>query len=138
MKRVALWIAAAIALTTGLSACTDDPSPSPGDPRSAFVGTWGVTETGAKQYYEVTITLDASSSTAVNIYNFGGSGSGSNPAIAHVSGTNITLVPDMIISDGWKINGNGALTGSTVINWSYSIDFDGADLQYFTAVYNKL
>lgn len=121
----------------GLTGCTEDPSPSPTDPRESYVGTWGVNESGGKQYYEVNITLDAGSTTSVLIYNFANSGNTSNPAVATVSETNITLVPDQVIGDGWTVNGGGALTGSTIMNWSYSIN-DNANLNLYTATFTKL
>lgn len=122
----------------GFSACTtEDPSPSPADPRSAFVGTWRVDEQETKQTFEVTIEISAGSETAVKIYNFANSGSTSNPAIADVSGTNITLVPDQIIATDWVINGGGSLTTSTNINWAYTVN-DGANLHSLIAVFTKL
>jgi hypothetical protein len=141
MKRIPAFLLPVITLfMMGVAGCTtDNPSPSPADPRSTFVGTWSVNETGLKQTYQVTIELDASSSTEVKIYNFANSdvtGSG-NPAIAEVSGTNITLVPDQVVGDGWIINGGGSQTSSTKINWSYTLN-DGATLQHLTAIYTKL
>lgn len=119
-----------------LPSCTEDPSPSPTDPRTAYVGTWLVNETETKGTFEVTIAIDASSSTAVKIYNFANSGATSNPAIAEVSSTNITLVPDQVIGDGWEINGGGALAGSTKINWTYTLKYEGT-IHYLSAVYTK-
>ena len=121
-------------LTLGLAGCTsEDPSPSPADPRTAFVGTWLANETETKATFEVTIELDGSSSTRVRLNNFANSGT---PATAEVSGTNITLIPDQIIGDGWVLNGSGALATSTKINWAYSFS-DGATLHNVTGVYTK-
>ena len=126
-----------VLLLAGFSGCTtEDPSPSPGDPRTAFVGTWMVNEQETKGTFEVTIELDASSSTAVKIYNFANSGASSNPAIAEVSSTTITLVPEQVIGDGWIINGGGSLTTSTMINWAYTLN-DGATLHNLVAVFTK-
>ncbi len=120
-----------------LQGCTtEDPSPSPSDPRSAFVGTWGVDEQETKLTYEVTISIDASSSTQVLISNFANAGSSSNPARAEVSGNNIFLNADQIIGDGWKINGAGLMNTSTKITWAYTLD-DGATLHNLSAVYTK-
>jgi hypothetical protein len=126
-----------IVFLAGFSACSTDPSPSPADPRTAYVGTWSVNEQETKMTYEVTIEIDASSSTAVKIHNFANPGSSSNPAIAEVSGTNITLVPEQVIGDGWIINGSGAMTTSTSITWGYTLK-DGATLHNLSAVYTKI
>ena len=127
----------AILFLVGFTGCaTDNPSPSPGDPREVYLGTWSVVEQETKGTYEVTIVLDASSSTMVKINNFANAGSSGNPAIAEVSGTNITLVPDQVIGDGWIINGGGSLTTSTKMNWGYTLN-DGATLHNLTAVYTK-
>jgi hypothetical protein len=95
-----------------------------------------VNEQETKGTFEVTIELDASSSTAVKIYNFANSGASSNPAIAEVSSTTITLVPEQVIGDGWIINGGGSLTTSTMINWAYTLN-DGATLHNLVAVFTK-
>jgi hypothetical protein len=114
-----IFLALCALLPAGFSGCTTgDPSPSPGDPRTAFVGSWMV------------------SSTAVKIYNFANAGTSSNPAIAEVSSTTITLVPDQVIGDGWIINGGGSMTTSTLINWGYTLN-DGATLHNLVAVYTK-
>ena len=115
---------------------TEDPSPSPSDPRSAFVGTWSVDEQGNKLTYEVTISLDPSSSSQVVISNFANAGPSSNPARAEVSGNNIFLNADQVIGDGWTINGGGLMNSSTKITWAYTLD-DGATLHNLTAVYTK-
>ncbi len=121
-----------------LSRCTTDtPSPTPADPRDSFVGTWMVSESGQKNTYQVVITLDPASSTNVLISNFAASGSSGNPAVAVVSGTNITLISNQVIGDGWVINGGGALSGSNKINWTYTLN-DGANLYHLTAVYTRV
>lgn len=132
-----LLISFSLLLLTGFTGCTtDDPSPSPTDPRVAMVGTWSVYESGAKGSYEATIALDPSSSTGILIYNFANAGSTSNPAQAEVSSTNIYLNPDQSIGDGWTVSGGGSLVSSTKINWTYTL-FDGATSYNLTAVYTK-
>lgn len=125
-------------LLTGLSACTEeDPSPSPSDPRTALVGDWSVIDQEYKQAYEVTIQLDGSSTTRIRIINFANSGIDGNPAVAEVSGTNIYLVSEQMIGDGWIVSGGGALVGSSTMNWTYQVNYDQADLKNYTAVYTK-
>ncbi len=132
--RAYLLFPALVLFTALLAGCTtDEPSPSPTDPRTSFTGTWLANEQEYKYTFEVTIDLDASSSTAVLIHNFANSGT---TAKADVSGTNITLVPDQIIGDGWTLNGSGALTSSTRINWTYSF-LDGATLHQVTGTYTR-
>ena len=69
----------------------------------------------------------------MKLNNFANSGT---PAYADVSGTTITLVPDQIIGDGWTLNGQGALTTSTKINWTYTFN-DGATLHSVVGTYTK-
>jgi hypothetical protein len=135
MKRfISIFFSTFSLFTLILSGCsTEDPSPSPADPRTSFVGTWLANETETKTTFEVTIELDGSSSTRVKLNNFANSGT---PAYADVSGTTITLVPDQIIGDGWTLNGQGALTGSTKINWTYTFN-DGATLHSVVGTYTK-
>jgi hypothetical protein len=139
MKRTLLAACAltAAVLMTFAGCTTDNPSPSPADPRETFVGTWNVIETGQKLTYQAIITLDPSSGTRVMIRNFAGSGSTGNPAVAEVSGTSITLVTGQVIGDGWAVAGSGALSGSNTINWSYTVN-DGANLYNLTAVYTRI
>ncbi len=130
-----IWL---LGLLLTLARCTtDNPSPTPADPRDSFVGTWMVSESGQKTTYQVVITLDPASSTNVLISNFAASGSSSNPAVAAVSGTTITLISNQVIGDGWVINGGGALSGSNKINWTYTLN-DGANLYHLTAVYTRV
>jgi hypothetical protein len=138
MKNPLNLLASFLLLTTILSGCTaDSPSPPPsGDARDTYVGTWSVNETELKLSYEVSIEIDTSSSSRVNIYNFANSGT-AVPAVAVVSGNTITLVSDQVIGDGWVINGGGALAGSSKITWAYTLN-DGANLHNLSAVYSKL
>jgi hypothetical protein len=121
-----------------LSSCTtDNPDPSPTDPRATYIGTWGVNEIWSKLSYEVTISNDAGSSTGVYISNFANSGSGVRTH-ASISGNNITIAPlPQTLSNGWVIeNGAGYLQGTTKITWSYQ--FNDLATEYFaTAVYTK-
>jgi len=121
-----------------LSSCTtDEPSPSPTDPRASYTGTWSVNETWTKLSYEVSISNDAGSSTGVYISNFANSGSGVKTH-ASVSGNNISISPlPQTLSTGWVIEtGSGFLQGTTKINWTYV--FNDLATQYTAnAVYTK-
>ncbi|MEI6455022.1 MAG: hypothetical protein WCO93_01940 [bacterium] len=114
--------------------CGTDPSPSPGDARSQFLGQWRVTESTKNLTYDVNITADVNSSDGVLIYNFGSFGS-SVSAGALISGNRITLDPNQEIVSGVIINGAGTLSGSS-INWTYTIN-DGADLITVTAEFRR-
>jgi len=130
---------AAFMLITGISllpGCGKDTStPGSSDPRSVFYGTWSVNEIHTKLNYDVTVSADTGK-TGVFIANFGGAGS-SVKAHALISGNEIGLSPaGQSMSNGWVIDGSGSLTGSTKIDWTYTID-DGATLIYCQATYTK-
>ena len=123
-------------LAIGFSSCEDDPQPSPADAREAFSGTWSVTETEMKLTYEAVIELDPQAlNGGVFIHNFADAGSSSAPAYAYVSNNTITLEANQEIGDGWKINGSGILSGST-INWTYTLN-DGANLFNISAIFTR-
>jgi hypothetical protein len=119
--------------------CTqeDTPGPNQTDARTKFLGQWMVNETWTDLTYEVTITSDPNSSNGVFIKNFGNVGNNYPPAGASVNGNNIYLDPDQVIGDGIIINGSGSMSGTTKINWGYTMN-DGATLITATAVYAKL
>jgi UDP-3-O-[3-hydroxymyristoyl] glucosamine N-acyltransferase len=72
----------------------------------------------------------------VLIYNFADIGYSYLPAKALVSGNTITLDPNQVIGGGLTINGSGAITGTSTINWNYTIS-DGATLRHVVSVYSK-
>jgi hypothetical protein len=115
-----------------LSGCTkSNPEPSPSDPRSQYIGSWGVTETPTKNFYTASISVDPNSSDGVFISNFAAS---TVQAHAVVSGNSIT-VTNQQLSNGWIVNGQGTF-GSNKITWTYSIN-DGANLTNYIAVFAK-
>ncbi len=133
----ALWL---LVLNQAFVACTTEntnPDPSPTDARSKFLGRWSVNETTTKLTYVVTISSDPNSTSGVFIANFGNTGSSGVAAGASVSGNNITLDPNQTIGDGWIINGSGTISGTSKINWQYTIN-DGATLFNAIAVYTKI
>jgi len=116
-----------------LSACTkSSPEPSPSDPRSNFVGSWGVTETSTKNYYTSIISVDQNSTDGVFIGNFGAS---NVSAHAVVSGNSITITSQQL-TNGWGVNGSGSYSQGK-ITWQYSIN-DGANQSNYIAVFTKL
>ena len=121
-----------------LSSCTtEDPAPSPTDPRASYIGTWGVSETWHKLSYEVSISYDQGSSTGVYIDNFANAGPGVK-AHATVSGSSIAITDlPQNLSNGWVIeSGSGSLQGTTKINWNYVFN-DGANQYSAVATYSK-
>ena len=133
------FIVAMVMFTSALlvSCTTEDPTPSPTDPRSNYTGNWSVSESWNKLSYEVTITNDASSSTGVYIDNFANSGQGVKTH-AVVSGSLISISPmPQSLSNGWVIEGgSGSLQGTTKISWSYIFN-DEANQYSATAIYTK-
>lgn len=120
-----------------LPGCQKDSTTIPsGDSRSAFLGNWGGSDTELKFYYNAVITSDTTSATGVQIRNFGGIGNSYPPAKARVSGSTITLNLDQVVGDGLILNGSGVISGTTVINWKYTL-FDGATLRKFTSVFTR-
>ena len=139
MKTTAKFLIALLMITlVFFSSCTtDNPTPSPTDPRANYTGTWSVSENWNKLAYEVKITNDAGSSTGVYIDNFANSGTGIKTH-ATISGSTISITsPPQTLSNGWVIEtGSGYLQGTIKINWNYV--FDDLATQYMaTAVYTK-
>lgn len=129
---------AMVAAMTFVSCTTDNPDPSPTDPRDNFVGSWSVSESWNKLSYEVTILNDAASSNGVYIDNFANSGVGVKTH-ATVSGSSITIAPlPQSLSNGWVVEmGGGVLQATTKINWTYVFN-DEATQYSATAVYTKM
>lgn len=123
-----------IATSFILSCTTDDNSTNNPDARANYLGTWGVTETQVKTYYVVTITADPNAANRVLIANFAGLGN-SVVATAFISGSSITLDPGQSVA-GFTLNGGGSLSGSSAMNWTYSLN-DGADITQYTAIFSK-
>ncbi len=118
-----------------VSSCTKDTTTdNSSDSRAKFLGTWGVNESYQKAYYEVTITADPNATDRVLISNFGGVGPG-NKATAYLSGNSITLDANQTIA-GWILNGGGSINGTTIMNWSYTMD-NGATTISASAVFTK-
>jgi hypothetical protein len=114
----------------------DSSSPAPSDARTVFLGNWSVSETWTKLSYEVNIAADTTSKMGVLIYNFADVGYAYAPARALVSGNTITLDPNQVIGGGLTINGSGTLTGSSPVNWNYTIS-DGATLRHVVSIYTR-
>ncbi|MEI6899294.1 MAG: hypothetical protein WCL00_05410 [Bacteroidota bacterium] len=125
-------------LVFAFSSCTKtDPSPSPTDPRASFTGTWNVSENWTKLVFQVTISIDASSSTGVFIDNFADAGAGVK-TFATVSGNTITIAgTPQTLSNGWIIlSGSGSLTGTSRMNWGY-VFTDQATQYTAVAIFTK-
>lgn len=119
-----------------LAGCAKDSSgPSGSDPRASYLGSWSVNEIHTKLTYDVTITADTGK-TGVFISNFGAAGN-SVKAHAVISGTEIGISPgNQTMSNGWIIDGSGTMSGTTKIEWNYTIN-DGANLVFSQATYTK-
>ena len=110
------------------------PSPS-GDDRAKFLGTWNVNESYQKINYDVTIIADPNESSRVLIDKFAGQPTG-NRATAIVSGNSITLDANQNVGGATNVSGNGTMSGTTRIIWTYTF-LHGGDAFSATAVYTK-
>jgi hypothetical protein len=117
------------------SSCNKDNGTTVVLSRASLTGTWIVNETKKKATYEVTFTIDSTTATGVLIRNFAGAGQDVR-AIAYLSGTTLALTNNELLSNGWIVNGSGTVTGTTRIDWPYSLH-DGANLTTFQAVFTK-
>jgi hypothetical protein len=119
-----------------ITSCTKDSDPTPEElNRSSLTGTWMVSETSRKITYEVTISIDTASSNGLLIRNFAGAGQDVQ-ARAFLSGTTLSLPTNELLSNGWVVNGSGTVTGTTRINWPYTLH-DGANLYTLEATFTK-
>ena len=120
-----------------MTSCTKtDSEPDPtGNSRDKFLGSWGVHETHNKADYTVTILADPNEESRVLIDNFGNLLQG-NRATAVVSGNSIILDANQPVGDMTIISGSGNMSGTTVINWTYSMT-DGATRIDAVATFTK-
>ena len=118
-----------------VSSCNKDNSTTQLLTRASLKGTWVVNETFKKTTYEVTILIDSTTSNGVLISNFAGAGQNVK-AVAYLSGVKLALTSNELLSNGWIVNGSGTVTGTTRIDWPYSLH-DGANLTTIQAVFTK-
>ena len=118
-----------------LFSCNKDNGTTPALSRASLTGKWLVSESKKKATYEVTFEIDSTNTNGVLISNFAGSGLNSK-ATAYLSGVTLTLKGDDLLSPGWIVNGSGTVSGTTRIDWPYSLH-DGANLTNIQAVFTK-
>ena len=118
-----------------IPSCKKDNGTPEGLTRASLTGKWMVTETQKKITYEVTILIDSTTSGGVLINNFAGAGPTVN-AFANLSGSSLALTNNELLSNGWIVNGSGAVSGTSRIDWPYTIH-DGANLISVQAVFTK-
>jgi hypothetical protein len=136
MKKINSYILLVFLLTGFfLSSCNKDNGTTPALTRDSLTGKWLVSESKKKATYEVSISIDPVSSNGILINNFGGGGLDVN-VIAYLSGVTVSLKSDQLLANGWIVNGNGTVSGTTRINWTYTYH-DGADLNTVQAVFAK-
>ena len=136
-KIIRFSLLSVILFSVALVSCTKtDTNPSPsGDDRAKFIGNWAVHEIHNKADYSVTISADPNESSRVLIDNFGNLLAG-NKATAYISGSTIVLDANQTVGNMTVIGGNGSMTGTTKITWTYSMT-DGATRTDATATYTK-
>ena len=136
MKRVSKYILLLSFFAVFLvSSCNKDNSTTQSLTRASLTGTWVVNETFKKTTYEVTILVDSTTSNGVLISNFAGAGQNVK-AMAYLSGVKLSLTSNELLSNGWIVNGSGTVTGTTRIDWPYSLH-DGANLTTIQAAFIK-
>ena len=126
MKRTITGLVLFAFLTIVLS-CTDEFDPNDlTDARDAFLGTWSVSESCAKDTYSVTIIKDPSNSSQIIIQNFWHITNCSDPPYAIIAGSNLVMPTQDICSESFEVNGSGKIKKGK-ITMTYSVN-DGADL----------
>jgi hypothetical protein len=135
MKRISKYILLFSLLGGLITSCSKESKTETALNRSSLTGTWMVTESSKKATYEVTILIDSANSNGVLIANFAGAGQNVK-AVAFLTGNTLSLTNNELLSNEWIVNGSGMVTGTTRIDWSYSID-DGANLTSVKAVFMK-
>ena len=136
MKKVSKYILL-FSLLAGFfaSSCNKDNGSTQVLSRASLTGTWMVNETKKKTTYEVTFLIDSTTSNGVLISNFAGAGQAVY-AIAYLSGITLSLTNNELLSNLWIINGSGTVSGTTRINWPYTLH-DGANQTSIQAVFTK-
>jgi hypothetical protein len=109
-----------------VTSCSKSSDPAPVVTRESLLGIWMVSDNQRKINYEVTFLADTSSTNGIRMKNFGGSGQNVY-AIAYLSGTTLSIPTDELLTNGWIINGSGAVSGTTRISWPFTY-LDAADL----------
>lgn len=126
------------ALTLFMVSCAldEDLGPISGDDRDKFTGTWLFSESPAARSisYSVTISNDPSNSSQVLLKNFGNMGN-SYSAYGIVT-SNAIYVPSQEMSDGLFIDGDGSLTSTDNMTWTYTIE-GGGDSENYEATASK-
>lgn len=136
MKKVSNYILLSTLLAVFIaSSCNKDSNTTPVLTRSSLTGKWMVNESKKKITYEVTISIDSSSTNGILINNFAGGGPNVN-AIAFLSGTTLALETNELLSNGWIVNGSGSVSGTNRIDWPYTVH-DGATQISVQAVFTK-
>ena len=126
-----------IPLLAGLlvSSCGKDNGATPTLTRELLTGKWMVNETKKKITYEVTILIDSTTSSGVLINNFAAGGP-TVYAFANLSGNTLALRTNELLSNGWIVNGSGTVSGTTRIDWPYTLH-DGSNQTSIQAVFTK-
>lgn len=127
-----------VIITLYLTSCTldEDMGPISGDDRDKYTGTWLFSESPAARSisYSVTISNDPSNSAQVLLKNFGNMGN-SYSAYGIVTSSYINI-PSQEMSDGLFIEGQGSLTSTNTMSWTYTIE-GGGDSQNYEATASR-
>lgn len=125
----------AIVMILTLTGCTFDETDDLTDDRDAFLGTWNVSESCAKDAYSVNIVKDPSNSAQILINNFWNTGNCGDPVSALIAGNSAYISTQTFCNKAFEAEGSGDLVKEE-ITWSYSIN-DGADLFNCQATFSR-
>lgn len=133
MKKLIIILGILFTSVLIMQSCTkDNDLLDDGDIRESFMGNWSATDNCTKQTYGVEIDIDNSNSSQVIIENFANLG---QDAKAVIAGSSI-YVENQDIGGGYKVSGNGKLTGSIIIWSMYSFE-SSAESRDCSATFSK-
>ena len=118
------------------ASCTDD-NITTGDSNTdlavKFLGTWHVSDNGAKLNYDVTIERSTDNfNTEIILNNFGGLHSSVTGSIIE----NSVVIEKQAAGDGYYVEGSGKYINASKLEFTYTLD-DGIETEMRKAVFTK-
>jgi len=119
-----------ILLTTACDQNADVPD-NPDDAVNKFLGTWHVSDQGARLNYNVTITKSYGTTNTIILNNFADLGT---DFIGTVSGNNVIISKQQ--SGEYSVEGSGLYQSKTKMTFTYTLS-DGIDEEVRNAIFSK-